>query len=447
MNLSPLPKGSVIGVVGNGQLGRMLIQAAHATGYQAWCFGPGEGSPAGQVADREFAADYDDAAALDTFAAGVQVVTFEFENIPASALQRLASRTRVAPDPLVLEITQNRAREKRWLVENGFPVAEHVLVRDRWELEGAIEFVGLPAVLKTADFGYDGKGQTKIEAGSDLDKAWDDLGGGEAVLEAWVDYECEVSVICARNRQGQTRCFPVCHNEHRHHVLALTRVPAPISPAIAQKAQAYAMQAAQALRVVGLLTSEFFITRDGQILFNELAPRPHNSGHFSIDACASSQFAHHVLAITDRPLPQVQQQTPALMANILGDLWREGEPDWAGMEAIPQAHLHLYGKAEARPRRKMGHLTLLGEPPQEILACVERLGREQQFEAPRPPTPAEQLAGRSRDPSASFSLSLCDGRKLSVTPGSLARLRDRWVFMDPTGTMLSFTDEEIAAIH
>ncbi len=444
----PLPEGSVIGVLGNGQLGRMFTQAAHDLGYKVWVFGPGRGSPAGQVADREFDAAYDDAGALAVFSAGIRAATFEFENIPRATLDALAAKVPTHPSPEVLYITQNRLREKTWLRDNGFPVPEFVLVRSAAELPDAVDFIGAPCVLKTASFGYDGKGQTLIHEGADLDAAWDALGAPEAVLEAFVDFERELSVVCARNALGQTRCFPVCHNEHHRHILAVTRAPAALDSSLTFRAQAFAAQAAQALRVTGLLTSELFLTRTGEILFNELAPRPHNSGHFSIDACSSSQFRHHVLAITGHPLPIVTQRHPAIMANLLGDLWADGEPDFDGMRALPGAALHLYGKADAKPRRKMGHLTVTGPELAEIEPLLVQLGRDQTFERPAPPSPAAILEGRLRaDPFAPFVLTLASGQTLAIDhPRALARLRDRFVFEQPGGSLLTFDPADVQSV-
>ncbi len=432
---APLPKGSTIGVVGNGQLGRMFIQAAHQIGYQAWVFGPGSDSPAGQVADREFDADYSDTAALDEFAAGVKVVTFEFENIPRETLDHLAARVPTYPSPNVLHTTQHRYREKSWLKSNGFPLPEFVLVRSRWELDQAVEDIGRPCVLKTASFGYDGKGQSKIEVGTDLDAAWDALGGGEAVLEEWVSYDKELSVVCARNSQGHTRCFPVCHNTHSRHILAVTQAPANIPSEIMHKAQAYAVQVTQALKVVGLLTSELFLTAEGDILFNELAPRPHNSGHFSIDACDSSQFAHHVLAVTGRPLAPIVQKKPAMMVNLLGDLWQSGDPPLDQMAALPGAHLHLYGKKEMRARRKVGHLTVLGELPDPLRETLWRLGTDQVFEAPAELGFAERLQGRlNRVPFAPFDIVLAGGERWRVdAPDAVSQMRGRWFYAGADG--------------
>jgi 5-(carboxyamino)imidazole ribonucleotide synthase len=440
----------VIGVVGNGQLGRMFADAAHDLGYRVWVFGPGTNSPAGQRADREFDAGYDDEAALTEFATGTSVVTFEFENIPRPTLDFLAKLVPVYPSPEVLHTTQHRLREKDWLHSNGFPLAKFVSVRSRAELEDALDYVGIPAVLKTAAFGYDGKGQQRIEAGTDLDAAWNALGSDHAILEAWVDFTHELSVVVARNLRGETRCFPVCHNEHHRHILAITKVPAQVPGDIIHRAEAYAAQVAQALKVVGLITAEMFLTREGEILINELAPRPHNSGHFSLNACSSSQFHHHVLAITHRPLPKIELRQPALMANILGDLWENsgGTPDWDGLRALPGAHLHLYGKAEAKARRKMGHLTVLGQCSPDLEQCLVRLGRDQLFTPPAPPSAPDLLrAHLSAQPFSLFSVQLKDGRLLRVDgPDALARVRDRWVHANSIHVLTSFTDSDIASV-
>jgi 5-(carboxyamino)imidazole ribonucleotide synthase len=462
----PLPHGAVIGVLGTGQLGRMFTDAAHALGYQVAILGPdADRSPAGQVADLAITAPYTDTNALDELARVARVVTVEFENIPRSALDHLAARVPAKPEPRVLHICQHRLREKSWLRSNGFPHAEFVPVASRAELDDALAVTGTPAVLKTAAFGYDGKGQVKLERDSDLDAAWASLGTGPAsvdddglpeaagIVEAFVPFVKEVSVVVARNGHGETRAFPVCENEHHRHVLAVTRIPGDLPTDVAARAQAYATQIAQALRVEGLLTVEFFVTADHELIVNELAPRPHNSGHPTIDCCASSQFAHHVRAITGQPLPPVKQTAPALMANILGDLWfrpdgSTAEPDWNALRSLPGAHLHLYGKSQPALRRKMGHLTVIGDLAPDVEACIRTLGIEQRFEAPRPPTPFDQLRARlAADPFTAFDLVLTNGTRLRVDqPAAIAPLRDRWMHQSPDGTLTPFSPADVAEV-
>jgi 5-(carboxyamino)imidazole ribonucleotide synthase len=393
----PLPPGSALGVLGTGQLGRMFADAAHALGYRVWVLGPdADGSPAGQVADHSITAEYDDPAALDELARHVQVATVEFENVPRAALDRLAQHLPTRPGAHVLHTCQHRLREKLWLHDNEIPHAPFVPLATRAELDTAVRITGFPAILKSAAFGYDGKGQAKLNAPTDLDAAWNAVvppaalksavpGEPLAVLEQFIPFVKEVSVIVARNTVGQMRVFPVCENDHSHHVLAVTRIPARIPDAVAAEAQDLARHIAERMEVVGLITAEFFLTADGRLLVNELAPRPHNSGHPTIDCCNVSQFDLHVRAITGHPLPEISLTTPAVMANLLGDLWEQfdaDEPNWSALRALPGAHLHLYGKAIPARRRKMAHLTVTGELSPELDACLVKLGRDQVFIAP-----------------------------------------------------------------
>ena len=360
--------GSTIGVMGGGQLGRMFAIAARRMGYRVHTFSPDEGTPTGQLADREVAARYDDAAAVRDFARGIDVLTFEFENIPVQTVEWAAEFCAVRPAAKVLHICQNRLREKEFLDQAGVPLPGFMAVGSAGDLAAAATELGLPAVLKTAAFGYDGKGQRKILPGDPLAEAWAPFTGTGAVLEQFVRFEKEISVLVARGLDGETATYPVCENVHRNHILDVTVVPANITPAVAAKARALAVEIAEKLELVGLLAVEMFLRADGAILVNELAPRPHNSGHFSFDASVTSQFEQQLRAVCGLPLGGTESLRPAAMVNLLGDLWADGEPDWAAALALPEVKLHLYGKATPRAGRKMGHLTALGATTKEAAA-------------------------------------------------------------------------------
>jgi len=368
--VDPILPGATIGVLGGGQLGRMFALAARALGYRIHIFSPEYDAPAGQVADEETVAPYEDAHRMREFASRVDVVTFEFENVPSTATEVADSCAPVRPAGSVLHIAQHRLREKTFLEKHGFPVTPFRRIGSRDDLRVAAQDLGLPAVLKTAGFGYDGKGQVKLAAWGDLDAAWDKLGGVEAVFEAWVDFEKEVSVIAARGLSGEFKAFPVFENAHARHILDLTFAPARLVPGAAEQAVEIARGIMTALDVVGLLTVEMFVSRNGTLLVNELAPRPHNSGHLTIDACVTSQFEQQVRAICGLPLGSTDLRAPAAMANLLGEVWSEGLPRWTDALTDPGVKLHLYGKAEARPGRKMGHLTTMGSSIEDAMHRV-----------------------------------------------------------------------------
>ena len=367
--------GQAIGILGGGQLGRMLAHAAQDLGYRVHVYEPSGPSPAGAVADCETRAPYDDLAALGAFARSVDVVTYEFENIPAEALEAVENIVELHPAPGVLRICQNRWREKAWLKSNGFPHAAYAEALEG-DIEAAASQMGLPCVVKTADFGYDGKGQMRIATGDDLARAAAIFRGRRCVVEQWVDFEREISVICARTRSGETRPFPAAENLHANHVLDVSIVPARVAPSVEAEARRLAVQIADRLGVVGLVAVEMFLTHGGALVVNELAPRPHNSGHWSIDGGETSQFEQHVRALCGLPLGPAGARNPTVMVNILGDEWKWrdgaviGEPDWAAVLAEPRAKLHLYGKPEPRPGRKMGHLTVQGEGVDDTLALA-----------------------------------------------------------------------------
>lgn len=363
--------GATLGILGSGQLGRMFAQAAAQLGYRVHVYSPRPDSPTGQVADRQTVAAYDDVEALAEFAKSVDVVTLEFENVSTIATETVARHVPVRPSGHVLHITQNRLREKRFLVEAGIACAPFAEVNSPEELAAAVEKIGLPAVLKTADSGYDGKGQAMIHTAAEAADAWASTGGQPAVLEGFVDYERELSVIVARSpagahsSSGEIAVHGPIANDHVDHVLDVSMLPLPELEPHAASAQAIGRQIAAALDLVGIACVEFFLTRDGQLLVNEVAPRPHNSGHLTIEASTTSQYEQHVRAICGLPLGSTAVVSPAAMVNLLGDLWQSGEPPWETVLADPHARLHLYGKTEAREGRKMGHLTVLADTVQE----------------------------------------------------------------------------------
>ncbi len=368
----PILPGATLGVLGSGQLGRMFAIAARRMGYRVHTLSPDADSPTGQVADVEVTADYADQDAVAKFARQVSVVTFEFENVPSETTAVVAQFAPVRPAGQVLHITQHRLREKTYLSECGFPVTPFRAVRSAEELETAVRELGCPAVLKTAGWGYDGKGQIKIDLASDAALAWRQLATSEAILEGFVNFRLEVSVVAARGLDGAFAHFGVMENAHSNHILDVTVAPARISPKIAAEAEAIARGVLEALDVVGVLCVEMFLTHDDRLLINELAPRPHNSGHLTFDANVTSQFEQQVRAICGLPLGSTELLRPAAMANLLGDVWANGEPDWAEALKLPEVKLHLYGKASARPGRKMGHLTALADSADQ----AERIVRE-----------------------------------------------------------------------
>lgn len=367
---APILPGATVGILGSGQLGRMLALAARRMGYRIHTFSPERTTPTGQVADREITAAYDDLDAVRAFAAQVDVVTLEFENIPTATIETIAMHVPVRPGGTALHTTQHRIREKTFLHDAGFPVTPFRSVTTRDDLRAGLTAFGYPAILKTADFGYDGKGQAKIAAPNEADAAFAAIGERTAILEAFVDFEREVSVVAARGLDGAFAHFGVVENTHTHHILDTTASPAAVPPQTARDAVAITRGVLDALGIVGVACVEFFLTHGGALLVNEIAPRPHNSGHFTIDACATSQFEQQLRAVCDLPLGATEQLRPAAMANLLGDLWEQGEPDWMAACAYPHVKLHLYGKATPRPGRKMGHLTALAGSTDDAVRTV-----------------------------------------------------------------------------
>jgi 5-(carboxyamino)imidazole ribonucleotide synthase len=353
----PILPGATIGVLGSGQLGRMFAISARRMGYRVHTLSPDEDTPTGQIADVEINAAYDDLDAIRAFASRVDVVTFEFENVPAATAAAAEEKAPVRPSGEVLHITQHRLREKTWLAKHGFPLTP-------WSAGNlAPGSVAFPAILKTAGFGYDGKGQTRIANAADLALAQT----ADTVLEAIVDFECELSVVAARTADGSFVHYAPSINRHVNGILDVSAAPYANSEAI-EITRAVLDQ----LNVVGVLCVEFFLTRSGRLLINELAPRPHNSGHLTIDSCITSQFEQQLRAVCGLPLGSTHMLRPAAMANLLGDLWRPGEPNWAAACANPEAKLHLYGKLEPRPGRKMGHITATADTARDAEALVRQ---------------------------------------------------------------------------
>lgn len=357
-----LRPGDTIGILGGGQLGRMLAMAAARLGLRCQVFSPDPESPAFDVVLNATCAEYADVEALELFANDVDVITYEFENVPAAAAMVLAARRPVLPDRKILETTQDRLAEKDFVKRLGIGTAEYADVSSAAALRAAIARIGLPAVIKTRRFGYDGKGQAIIRDGDDPDKVWEELGTKSAILEAFVPFECEVSIIAARSADGHVECFDVTENEHRDHILKTSRAPAAISDALAAQARSIAETIAGALDYVGVLAVEMFVvaTASGPtLLVNEIAPRVHNSGHWTLDGASISQFEQHIRAIAGWPLGKPVRHGPVTMTNLIGDDINDYE-QWL---TVPGATVHLYGKGPPRPGRKMGHVTQVGAVP------------------------------------------------------------------------------------
>ena len=363
--------GAAIGVLGSGQLGRMFAIAARRMGYRVHTFSPEVDTPTGQVADVEVVAEYEDLDALRAFARQVDVVTFEFENVPSVAIDAIEAITPVRPCGMALQTAQQRAREKQFLADRGFPTAPFARAASLDELWDAVARIGTPAVIKTAAFGYDGKGQHKVTTPADVEHIWTAIGHQEAVVEKFVNLQTEVSVVAARGLDGEMKHYQPFENRHRDHILDVTTTPAAITPLLATQAAEIARHLLEELQYVGVLCVEFFVDTDGELLVNELAPRPHNSGHLTFDAAITSQFEQQVRAVCALPLGSTRLVAPAAaMANLLGELWEDGEPNWAAASRFSDVKLHLYGKSEARRGRKMGHMTAMGRTTDEALDLV-----------------------------------------------------------------------------
>jgi 5-(carboxyamino)imidazole ribonucleotide synthase len=369
--LKIISPGATIGVLGSGQLGRMFAIAARRMGYRVHTYSPDRDSPTGQIADEEIDAPYEDLDRVRQFASAVDVVTFEFENVPAPTAEAAAQCTLVRPAGEVLHVTQHRLREKTFLRHNGFPVTAFEPIASPGDLQRAMPRFG-HAILKTAGFGYDGKGQYRVSTIGEAEAAWDAMNRQEAVLEAVVDFEAELSVVGVRGADGGCEFFAPSSNHHVAGILDVSFSPAPFGPRIEKEAIAITRGVLEKLDVTGVLCVEFFLTRDGKLLINEVAPRPHNSGHLTIDACVTSQFEQQLRSVCGLPLGSTAMLRTAAMANLLGDLWCAGEPNWPAALALPEVKLHLYGKSDARPGRKMGHLTATAD----TASAAEKLVRE-----------------------------------------------------------------------
>jgi 5-(carboxyamino)imidazole ribonucleotide synthase len=373
--MKPILPNSTIGVFGSGQLGRMFAIEARKMGYRVHTFSPDTDTPTGLVADIETSAAYDDLDAVRRFARDVDVVTFEFENVPSATVEAAAEFVAVHPRGDILHTAQNRLREKTFLAEHGFPHARFKHVRTIDDLHRGVRELGTPSVLKTAGFGYDGKGQVKVNALGEIESAFAALGGQDGVLEEFVEFEKEVSVVCARTASGGFVHYGVIENEHANHILDVSIAPGVVSRQVYAQGIEIARSIATEMEYVGTLCVEFFLTGDERLLVNELAPRPHNSGHLTFDACVTSQFEQQLRAVCGLPLGSTEFYRPAAMANLLGDIWNDGEPRWDAALDSADVKLHLYGKSEPRPGRKMGHITAM-EDDVEAAAKSVRAARE-----------------------------------------------------------------------
>ncbi len=368
MNRLAIPPGGTLGVIGGGQLGRMFVHAAQRMGYRTIVLSPEGDGPAAQASNESIVAAYDDLAALHKLAAEADAVTIEFENVSAAALRLLGRSIPVRPSWRTVWICQNRLREKTFLADRGFPSPPWAPLRNEADLAQIIKHMPIPLILKTAASGYDGKGQIKVERRAEIERSWRALGGVKCVAEGFVDFIAELSVIIARGVDGQSTVFPTALNRHARHILDTTVLPAPVGPIVTLESKRLAIEVAEALDLIGVLTVELFLGQDGTLLINELAPRPHNSGHATIEACVTSQFEQQVRVMSGSPPGSTDLLFPTAMANLLGEIWAEGEPDWRVLfEFDPGVKLHLYGKSAAAAGRKMGHLTVVDREPQTAL--------------------------------------------------------------------------------
>lgn len=366
--------GSTIGILGGGQLGRMLAQAAHSMGYRVGVWEPSPSHCSEGVADWIFSRPYLEKGAAEEFASRCEVVTLEFENVPASVAETIAKTIPVRPGPLVLSTAQNRVREKMFLRNHNFPHAPFVVVETPDTLEEAVQALGGDVVLKTAESGYDGKGQWKVKGLEQLNEIRNELKGFPLVAEKWIEFRGEWSVLVARSPSGQTLAYPAIWNEHRNHILDTSWVwETSPEETTRRELEKVAVSLAQTMKLEGLMAVEFFWGTSGQVMINEIAPRPHNSGHFSIDGTSTSQFEQVIRAICDLPLGDVRTLGSSAMVNLLGDLWTEKDPAWQELLNVPGVHLHLYGKKEPRPGRKMGHLNLVAADARHIRSNVNRV--------------------------------------------------------------------------
>ncbi|MDO9467739.1 MAG: 5-(carboxyamino)imidazole ribonucleotide synthase [Thiobacillus sp.] len=374
MPSKPLPvlPGATLGILGGGQLGRMFTIAARTMGYKVMVLDPDFSSPAGQMADVHLQADYTDADALQQLGERCDAVTTEFENVPAASLIALAKQCRVSPGADAVAIVQDRNHEKSWLADHGFATAPFVLVNNEADLEAALTATGTPALLKVSRFGYDGKGQARVATLDEARAAFREFDGQPCVLEGYVTLQREVSVVLARSDDGECALFPVAENRHENGILDVSIVPARVTDDLAKQARAMAQAIADKLGYVGVMAVEFFVV-DSRLLVNEIAPRTHNSGHYTLDACVTDQFEQQVRVLAGLPLGDTRLLSPVAMVNILGDRWHNGGPHWDTLLAHPNIKLHLYGKEAARPGRKMGHFNVLDADPDAALQLAEQM--------------------------------------------------------------------------
>lgn len=371
---SLISPGTTLGILGGGQLGRLFTTAARTLGYQVIVLDPDPHSPAAHFANQHIVADFSDLHALETLGKACVAVSTEFENVPADSLRFLAQFCTVHPDADAVAISQDRIAEKQFFTAQGFPCARFAVIQSRDDIAAALRQISTaeshPTLLKRSQLGYDGKGQARVNNIDDALRAFDEMGGAPCVLEEFVPLALEVSVILARGSDAQIAVFPLAENQHRNGILDVTLVPARIPDTLAEQARQLAMQMAECLNYCGVLTVEFFVTVDGRLLINEIAPRPHNSGHYTLDACVTDQFEQQVRTLCGLPLGDTRLLSPAVMVNLLGDLWNGDMPCWKNILSCPQAKLHLYGKRDARPGRKMGHFTVMDATMEHALALA-----------------------------------------------------------------------------
>ncbi len=369
----PVLPPACLGMLGGGQLGRMFVTAARTMGYRVIVLDPDPNSPAGSLANEHVNKAYDDTEALDYLAQHCSVISTEFENIPATTLEYLAKKVPVHPSASALRVAQDRRLEKTFFRDCGLGTADFLEIAASSDIEKAVQF-SFPAILKTATLGYDGKGQILCDTVDDVVAAFDAVNQVPCVLEQRVNLASEVSVVLARSQSGESSCFPLAQNTHANGILDVSVAPAEVSDELSAQAIDAATTIADRLDYIGVLAVEFFITAEGKLLVNEMAPRPHNSGHYTLDACDSSQFEQQVRMICGLAAGSCEQHTPVVMWNLLGDSWpAQGEPAWDRLLTLPQAKLHLYGKLQARPGRKMGHVNCLGESPEDAFALMEQV--------------------------------------------------------------------------
>ncbi|MCB0317670.1 MAG: 5-(carboxyamino)imidazole ribonucleotide synthase [Bdellovibrionales bacterium] len=355
------PPGTTLGILGGGQLGKMFTIAAKTLGYRVCVFDSQADCPAGQVADEVIAASFEDTEAILKFASKVSAATLEFENLPLNTLKDLEKRIHLSPAADALEIAQDRLKEKNFFIKADVPTVQFKGIESEAQLNQAKNEMSFPAVIKTSRLGYDGKGQVKVQNASELLAAWEKIGRKNSILEAWIDFEKEISIVSARSADGKIVHFEPFENQHENHILDISISPAEISVEVAENARRIAAKILESLNYVGVLCVELFLTSDFKLLVNEIAPRPHNSGHLTIESTSCSQFEQQLRALCNLPLGSTKMRKPAAMLNLLGDLWSQSDPNFEDLLAEEETHLHLYGKLEARPGRKMGHITVLAD--------------------------------------------------------------------------------------